>query len=427
LTERDPHAAVQDARAAVRDRPADRRAARGLAAALRAVGDVAEAEHHERRAIDLGLCEPAVIRARQALAANQMEAAAKAIQPYVLANPDDAAALHVLGMIAERCRSLREAEGLLRRAVALAPGYAEAQLSLASLFNRTRRTDESLAAVNAVLDREPTHHAALSLKARMLVQYRRIEAADAAFVALTGYHPDNWQGWLNHGHLLKTIGRIEDAVVAYRRSHATAPTRGIVWWALANLKSVRFDAADVAAMRAALAASTDDADRVHLHFALGHALDASADQAAAFAHLRAGNALRLSHAPHDADLFSATLRRGEGLFTHAFLAARADAGATAPDPIFIVGMPRAGSTLVEQILASHPLVEGTEELRDLDRVAKSLVPQAAGGSYLDGLAALPPARLRELGERYLATTRRYVRPIARYSSTRCRATGSTPG
>jgi Flp pilus assembly protein TadD len=168
MTGRDPQGAVRDARAAVCKRPEDRRAMRDLAAALRAVGDIAEAERHERHAIDIGLREPAVIRARQALAANEVEAATQAIRPHVLADPDDGAALHVLGLIAERCRSLHKAEGLFRRAVGLAPGYAEAQLSLASLLNRTGRIDEALAAADAVLEREPTDRAGLLLKARTL-------------------------------------------------------------------------------------------------------------------------------------------------------------------------------------------------------------------------------------------------------------------
>ena len=342
--------------------------------------------------------------ARAALAEGRIEPAAQALQAHLRGHPGDAAAIHLLGTAAERARAIREAESLYRRAAALAD--PDAPLSLAALLARTARHDDALAALAPLLDRDPAHAAALALKAGTLVQARRLAAADAAYETLLARHPHDWHAWMSHGHLLKSLGRIAAAEAAYRRALAELPGDGagpgIVWWALANLKTVRFTAGDHGAMQAALADSTDDADRTHLHFALGNTLP---DPAAAFDHLRRGNALRFAHAPHDADRFSAIVRRSEALFTRDFFAARAGAGAPAPDPIFILGLPRSGSTLVEQILASHPLVEGTEELHALNRIAGTLAQ--GRDSWLDAVPALPPSALRALGTRYLAATRRF--------------------
>ncbi|WBH15031.1 tetratricopeptide repeat-containing sulfotransferase family protein [Sphingomonas radiodurans] len=405
----DPAAAVTEARAAIRDLPDLVQAYRLLASALRAVGDVSDAEQQEMRAVDVALRNPAVVRARREFASGRTETAAQEIGFHLRTDPENPGALHLLGQIAEHSHALREAEGLFRRAVALAPIYYDARLSLASLLNKTRQTDEALSAIDAVLAREPAHLKALSLKATMLVQHRRAEAAGAAFSTLLIHHPHAWRGWMNHGHFLKASGRIDQAVAAYRRAITIAPEHGILWWALANLKPVPLDAADIVKIDAALATSKDPADRVHLHFALGNGLDALGDHATAIEQLRAGNALRHSLAPHDADRFSALIRKSEDLFTAKFLEERARFGAPAADPIFIVGMPRSGSTLIEQILASHPSVEGTEELRDLNEAVKSIMVGRRADSYLDLLPSLSAGSWRAVGERYLNSTARYRR------------------
>ncbi len=267
------------------------------------------------------------------------------------------------------------------------------EFAQAVALGRAGRHDEAL----ALLARAPASLPVLSLRAAMLVPLRRYEAADAAFRAAIALEPDDRGAWLNHGHLLKTVGRIEEAIAAYRRAIALASARGNGWWAIANLRAAALDAADVAAMRAALGEAGADGDRLQLHFALGKALDRSGDVDEAFGHLAAGNALRRAQTPYDAARASAVIRRDEALLTPDLLARRAPAGASGP--IFILGLPRSGSSLVEQILASHPLVEGAGELHDLHAVM-----QAAGG--LAGVAAMPPAARAALGERYLAATRR---------------------
>jgi tetratricopeptide (TPR) repeat protein len=208
------------------------------------------------------------------------------------------------------------------------------------------------------------------------------------------------------------VGRTGEAIAAYRRCLALEPWAGDAWWSLANMKTFRFEDADVDAMRAQLArAGLGAGDRAHLSFALGKALEDRADHAAAFDHYARGNALRREQGRYSADRNNARLRRAAGIYDADFFRARQGWGAQAPDPIFIVGMPRAGSTLVEQILASHPLVEGTMELEEILAIARTLWREAgethasSPARYDEALADLDPAAVRALGERYIERTR----------------------
>jgi tetratricopeptide (TPR) repeat protein len=201
--------------------------------------------------------------------------------------------------------------------------------------------------------------------------------------------------WLSYGHMLKTVGRLAEGIDAYRKAIAVKPALGEAWWSLANLKTVKFTAADVAAMERALASpDLADEDRFHLDFALGKAMHDAGRTDDAFRHYSAANALRLESQPYDRDKISRTVDRCIDLFTAEAFAERGG-GCSAPDPIFIVGMPRAGSTLVEQILASHSLVEGTSELPDIPALARKV------GPYPRGMLELSEERRRELGEDYL--------------------------
>ncbi|MDB5493872.1 MAG: hypothetical protein JWP86_1209, partial [Phenylobacterium sp.] len=196
---------------------------------------------------------------------------------------------------------------------------------------------------------------------------------------------------------------------AYKKSLELAPGLGDAYWSLANLKVAALGPADEAAMLAALRRTDLGADdRLHLHYALGKALEDRGEHPAAFEHYAKGAALRRAETPYDAAETTAVLRRAESLFTADFFAERAGAGSPSPAPIFIVGLPRSGSTLVEQILASHSQVEGTMELPDIALIAQELIRSGAGGAgatYPDLLASLDAGQLANLGEAYLERTR----------------------
>jgi tetratricopeptide (TPR) repeat protein len=248
-----------------------------------------------------------------------------------------------------------------------------------------------------------------NLKAAALGRIGSYEEAITLYEQVLARLPNQPKVWMSYGHALKTVGRQQDGVAAYRRGLALAPTLGELWWSLANLKTIPFDEADVAAMTEALAREgLGPDDRLHLHFALGRAHEERKSYEASFGHYAEGNRIRAAMLRFDMEEVQASVARSQALFTPDFFAARAGGGCPAPDPIFILGMPRAGSTLVEQILASHPEVEGTMELPDIPTLARRLgggAPGSEKSAYPECLATLDPAALCALGEEYLERTR----------------------
>lgn len=201
------------------------------------------------------------------------------------------------------------------------------------------------------------------------------------------------------GHALKTVGRQDEAIAAYRKAAQLRPAFGEAWWSLANLKTVKLGADDVAMMRLALGHDQADEDRFHLHFALGKALDDLGDAHATFDHYAEANRLRRAVLPYRPAETTALVDRTIALTSTDFFTARAGQGCPAPDAIFIVGLPRAGSTLIEQILSSHSQVEGTAELPDIPQIVTEIGRRRR---YPQVLYELSPAELAQLGESYLA-------------------------
>ena len=321
----------------------------------------------------------------------------------------DVAAIRMLAEVAARLGRDDEALELLTRCLELAPGFHPARKNLAQVLNRGNRQPEALREIETLLAAEPAHPSYLNLKAVILGRIGDYAQAIGLYDQLLAAHPQHPQLWMSNGHALKTAGAQDRAIAAYRRAIELDPGSGEAYWSLANLKTVRFDADDIAAMRAQLQRSDlGDEPRLHFDFALGKALEDAGDYATSFRHYLAGNALRRTLVPYSADDNAGRGRAARRVYTREFFAEREGWGCAAPDPIFIVGMPRAGSTLVEQILSSHPAVEGTMELPEVISLARELrwradSPQAT--SYHDVLAGIDAGEARELGERYLERTR----------------------
>jgi hypothetical protein len=202
--------------------------------------------------------------------------------------------------------------------------------------------------------------------------------------------------------LLHTVGRLEDSITAYRRAIDLNPSFGEAWWSLANLKTVRFDDADVAAMQAALGEDQlSKTTLLQLHFALGKAFEDAGRLEESFSHYEQGNAIRHAMLDYDPDAAGNYVRRNIATFSEGLFDARKGNGSPAPDPIFIVGMPRAGSTLIEQILASHSQIEGTSELPYLPNIVRRLSAEFPDTLYPEAVERLDPDALRHLGQEYL--------------------------
>jgi predicted Zn-dependent protease len=402
--------AIAALRRAVELNPASADGWRLLADCLDAQGDSPGADEARARYLKAATLDSRLRDAAAALVENNLPVADARLRAHLDAHPTDVAALRMLAEVAGRLRKYADAEELLARCLRLAPGFDAARHNYAVVLDRQMKSAAALQQIERLLAKEPRNTGYLNLKAAILAHLGDYAAAIAVYREVLQEHPRHSKIWLSYGHALKTVGRSADSIAAYRRAIELEPTLGEAYWSLANLKTFRFSPADVTALQAALGGpdlSTED--RLHFEFALGKALEDAGEYEKSFASYAAGNATRLRERAYKADENTRFVERAERLFTKEFFAARAGAGAEAPDPIFIVGLPRAGSTLLEQILASHSQVEGTIELPDMPRIARELAGKGEGEKgaekFFASIAALSPAQLRRLGEEYLATTR----------------------
>ncbi|WP_324261332.1 sulfotransferase [Altererythrobacter sp. H2] len=395
-------------RAAAQQDPRSPAAHRRLGQALRRLGLDQQAAEAEMAAIRATAFDPAMVAIAQALLANDLPAAEQGLRARLSQQPLDVAAIRMMAELAGRLGRFPDAENLLRRALELAPGFTAARGNLATVLYKQKRFAEAAEVLDAVLAADPANPANQNLKAAALSHTGDYHEALALYAELLESFPDHAKLWMSRAHILKTVGRQDEAVAAYRRALAIEPGLGEVWWSLANLKTVRFEDADVAVMERAL---EDDSlgheDRFHLHFALGKALEERREAEASFRHYAKGNALRSEELAYDPAETTALVDATIAGFTADFAASLAGHGCPAPDPVFILGLPRAGSTLIEQILASHSQVEGTMELPDIPAMAMREADKAGAKwrHWPDALRAVDPARMAELGAEFLDRTR----------------------
>jgi predicted Zn-dependent protease len=380
-----------------------------LADRLDGVGDAKGADQARARYLKSATKDPRLLEPAAALVENKLAQAEALLRAHLKQYPTDIAALRMLAEVAARLRRYADAEILLARCLELSPSFTHARFHYALVLYRQAKSAEALPQIERLVASDAQNPGYRNLKAALLATLGDYSESLDIYEAVLKEYPEQAKVWMSYGHALKTARRQSDSIAAYRKAILIQPTLGEAYWSLANLKTFRFTDADVAQVRAALGRDDLTADdRLHFEFALGKALEDAACYEESFAHYAAGNAIRREHQRHDADENTAFVRRSKALYTTEFFATRTGAGALAPDPIFILGLPRAGSTLLEQILASHSLVEGTMELPNIPAIAHELAgrtPKDAEPRYPQVMSGLTHAELRNLGERYLADTR----------------------
>lgn len=351
-----------------------------------------------------GMRNPQLIEAALAINEDRLPDAEPILRAHLRDDPFDVAAIRLMAQLAARLGRFKDSEALLRRAIELAPAFTAARSNLAGILYRQNRFEETVELLDSVLQVEADDAGGQSLMAAALGRIGEYDEALALYDALTQRFPEHAKLWMSYGHVLKTVGQQDEGIAAYRRALAVEPTLGEVWWSLANLKTVRFDDADIAAMAAALETpGLSDDDRLHLHFALGKAFDDRREAETSFGHYDRANAIRHGQLDYDPEVVTDHVSKIIATFTPEFIASRAGQGEATPDPIFILGMPRAGSTLLEQILASHSLIEGTMELPDLPAIALR-EGKATPSGWVDAVKDMPAERLAELGAEFLQRT-----------------------
>jgi tetratricopeptide (TPR) repeat protein len=352
---------------------------------------------------------PRLLEAALALHENRLDVAERLLKPHLKEDPYDAQAIRMLAELAWRIGRQRDAEHLLRRALEVAPGFTAARAQLALVLGRMGRPAEALPLLDELFEEDGEDLGHFNLKAATIARLGNFEEAIELYQNVLERAPKQPRVWMSYGHILKTVGRQAEGIDAYRKAIDLNPKLGEAWFSLANLKTVKFGSDDIAAMQAALdQPNLREEDRFHLEFALGKAMHDAGRTDKAFAYFAAGNALRRKSQPYNREDTTRAVDRAIANFTRECFEERRGGGCEDPDPIFIVGMPRAGSTLVEQILSSHSLVEGTSELPDLPAIARKYP------GYPKSVLDLSTAERTVLGKEYLeraSVQRRTDRPF----------------
>jgi tetratricopeptide (TPR) repeat protein len=398
-----PAEAADVLRNAVRLDPALELAWFNLGKALAMLGFGQEADEAFEKSFDLNPVRKKLAHAAERHKEGQLEEAERLYREVVRDHPDNVDALRMLGHIALSAGRNSDAERLFRRAVKLAPDFAGALTDLGRVLKEQNQFEEAIECFEKVVDLEPdnaqAHFQLAGVLAPAALTYRAIESYRKA-LALKPRFPG---ASLGLGHVLKTVGEQEDAVAAYRECIRLRPDNGESYWSLANLKTYRLGDDDIGAMRKCLE-STDltNQSRVNFLYALAKAHEDRGDFDSAWGYYRQGNETQRMLEKYDPVQTEVMHDAIIEVFDAGLMQKKTAAGDPDPSPIFIVGLPRSGSTLIEQILASHSMVEGTAELPYVGRVATSLNRNRADGvNYPEAVRELEPVHLKALGRQYL--------------------------
>jgi len=354
---------------------------------------------------------PEVVSATSLFSDGELTAAEAIVRAYLLKHGDDVEGMRLLARIGMAHEVFDDAEILLAGVLQLAPDYRAARLDYARTLLERHKYLRARQELETLMQLEPANRQYQTLHATACVGLGEHARASAIYRELLAEAPQAADLHLSLAHCLKTLGRREEAIASYRAAAAARPGFGDTYWSLANLKTYRFTDEEFARMRREEAdPATAPGDRCHLCFALGKALEDRGEYAESFRFYERGNALKIAESRYRPELIERNTRMQIQICTREFFERRAGSGCPAADPIFIVGLPRSGSTLIEQILASHSSVEGTQELADVPRLVVELQgrePETNGLRYPAVLEELAAADFERLGQKYLADTRIY--------------------
>jgi tetratricopeptide (TPR) repeat protein len=354
---------------------------------------------------------PDVVTATALFCDGDLTPAENLTRSFLLKHGDHVEAMRLLARIGIERRVFDDAELLLESVLTMAPDYRAARGDYARVLLERHKHLRAREELETLLALEPEQREYLTLYATASVGLGEHEKSIGLYRRLLAQAPKSPDLNLSLGHSLKTLGRQTEAIDAYRVAAAGRPHFGDAYWSLANLKTYRFTDEEICRMRSEEAApETPVVDRYHLCFALGKALEDRGDASGSFGFYERGNALKREESRYRPEILERNTAAQIEVCTPGLFRRHAGAGAPDADPIFIVGLPRSGSTLIEQILASHSRVEGTQELAEVPRLVLELQgrdPDLDAPRYPGVLEDMTSADLRRLGEQYLRDTRVY--------------------
>jgi len=411
VARRDAPPAIEAFLRAVNINPALPQSWNMLEGLYRLIGEPQNAATAAAHVATLKALPPEVISATSLFSDGELGPAEEIIRGFLIRNGDHPEGMRLLAKIGMARDVLDDAEMLLEGALALAPDHRAARLDYAQALVQRHKYPQAQEQIDILLNLDPGNLDYRSLAATIAVGLGENERAIGLYQEVLDLAPASPDVNLWIAHALKTVGRVPEAIEAYHAAAAARPDFGDAYWSLANLKRYRFGEDEMNRMRLAEEApSTALADRYHLCFALGKALEDRGEIAQSWTYYERGNALKREESRYRPEIIETNTAQQIAVCTPEFFSRRAGWGAPQADPIFIVGLPRSGSTLLEQILASHSQVEGTHELSDIQRIVLELQgrdPDLDHPLYPSVLAKLTRDDFLNLGQRYLADTRAY--------------------
>ncbi len=417
IMQRQAPEAIEAFESAVRLNPALPASWRSLEALYRMGGREADAATAAAHVAKLASLPAEIVTARSMFSDGETEAAEALVRRYLLTHGDHIEGMRLLAQIGMKYDVLDDAELLLENVLRMEPEYRAARFDYVQVLLQRHKHRQAREQVQILRQAEPENRACLTAQATISTELGECEQALELYGQLLRETPDHAELHLSMGHTLKTLGRQQESIEAYRRAAAARSNYGDAYWSLANLKTYRFSDEEIEQMRRAEATPrVAIIDRFHLCFALGKALEDRGEYAESFIYYERGNALKKSESRYRPEYTESNTRRQIEVCTREFFTQRQGWGCASDAPIFIVGLPRAGSTLIEQILASHSQVEGTMELSDVPRLVQQLQGRGDNTSprYPAVLRELAPEDFARFGEQYLADTALYRRGKPRF-------------
>ena len=354
---------------------------------------------------------PEVVNATGLFADGDLSLAENIVRAYLLKHGNHIEAMRLLARIGIERGVLDDAELLLEAVLELEPDYRAARHDYARALLERHKYARARQELEKLLKLEPRNRQLKALYASTIVGLGEHDKAIELYRELLIDAPQASDLHLSIAHSLKTLGHQEASIEAYHAAAAARPNFGDAYWSLANLKTYRFTSDEIARMQAGESApDVALVDRYHLCFALGKAFEDRDDYEQSYRYYEMGNSLKRSESRYRPEILETNTARQREVCNREFFVRRSMFGAKNPDPIFILGLPRAGSTLLEQILASHSQVEGTQELADIPRMANELQgrePDMTNPRYPGILAEMSAGDFLRMGEKYLNDTRVY--------------------
>ena len=410
LGQNKPEKAIESFQKAIELDPNNASARIKLGKIFSALGRRQEADEAYKEALKLDPMQEKLASAAQLLRQNKVEEAERICRQALREQPDDVNGLRLLASIASQLEQKDDAIVLLERAVELKPKFSGAWSDLAEAYSDTDEFGKALDAVQRVIKLQPDLPFGFMVRAGILTKSGDHQGGLEAYEEALKIEPDHVGSNMGIGNVLKTVGRFDESVEAYKKCIKTQPLFAEAYWSLANLKTYQFEASEIEQMEHHVKNEMMlEEHKAFFHIALANAKEKEKKFDAAWQHFMDGNTMRRSGEIYDAVQTQVSHDELIDTFTEDFIKAKKDlVGHQSNAPIFIVGLPRSGSTLVEQILASHSLVEGTKELPDLPLLGRKLSKSRGRGiKYPSAVTTMTDAEFVEFGESYLTTTQRY--------------------